>query len=300
MKTRIFSPVIWIVTLCVLLAGCQGEQVGSGLDQNRANHMMAVLSSRGIGAVVRKETGSRGSFGVWVEKSARSEASILIDEQGLLEKGNPLEELISSQGILPGSREVEQLKVDRAVALEVERLLENIPGVVSARAVVRSSFLKEGEQPTVSVVIEDESEAQGRQDQLTSIVQSAVPGVLRERILVTIERSDINNELRQQIGVLNIRGKPLPLPLEDFLGLWRIPKDDYSSLAYTIVGLIVACACVGAVVGYWYSWYLQSRGFMEQNSEGLVVPKVARMDVLKDRGKISSIDLPGGEWTPKI
>ncbi len=300
MKVSVVSPLIRIIMLGVLLAGCQGEQVGSGLDQNKANHMMAVLSSHGIGAVVRKEAGGRGSFGVWVERRARSEAAILIDEQRLLEKGNPIEELISSQGILPGSREVEQIKVDRAVALEVERLLENIPGVVSARVVVRSSFLKEGEQPTVSVVVEDESGMQGRQDQLTTIVQSAVPGVARDRVLITLERSDTDDELREQIGVLNVKGKPVPLPLEDFLGLWRTPKDDYSAIAYIIVGLIVACASVGAVAGYWYSWYQQSRAFIDAESQGLIVPKVARMDVLKDQGKHSSIDLSGGEWTPKL
>lgn len=298
-KMRSACRVLFLL-LIGLLSACQGEQVGSGLDQNRANHMVAALSARGIGAVARKEAGGRGTFGVWVEKSARGEAAVLIDEQGLLEKGSSsFEDLISNQGILPSSREVEQLKVDRAVAIEVERLIENIPGVVSARAIVRQSFLKESEQPTVSVVIEDESEAQGRQEQFAAIVLSAVPGVLRDRILIAVEHSKVDNDLRREIGILNIKGKPIPLPLENFLGIWRVPKDDYSSLAYTLVALIAACIFIGGIIGYWYGWYVQSKGFIEQNSNELIVPKVTRMDILKDSAKVSSIDLTGGEWTQK-
>lgn len=298
--SKLFSLLIQFLlpALSMLCAGCQGDQVGGGLDQNKANHMVAVLTSNGIGAAARKESAGRGTYGVWVDPGSRGEAAVLIDEKGLLEKGEAsFDELVSNQGILPGSREMEQLKLDRAQAIEMERLLENLPGVVSARVVLRSRFLREGEKASIAVVVEEQNPEPGRAEQIRSIISGAVPGVEAGQVLVSVHAGEIEDTLRQQIGMLNIKGKPVPVALDKFLGLWRVPRDDSASLAFTLVGLILACGFIGAIAGYWYSYYAQSRRLFDQHP-GDLVPKVTRMEVGKDRNKLAPIDLAGGEWTP--
>lgn len=277
---------IVVALICVVLSACEGDQVGSNLDQNRANRMIAVLSSNGIAATAKKESGGRGAFGVWVDARDHGSASLLIDEKGLLERGeSSIEELLSNQGILPGSREIEQIKIDRIRALELERLIQNLPGVTAAKSVVRMTFLKEGEKPTASLVVGTEPDSHIRMEDITPIVQRSLPGVAVEDILVSMHSGEMNSALREQIGVLNIKGKPVPLALESFLGLWRVTKDDYSSLAFSLIVIVVLCTFIGGVAGYWYSYFVQSRHILEQHD---LVPKVTRVDLSRlERSRVS-------------
>ncbi|NMC62723.1 MAG: hypothetical protein GYA55_06085 [SAR324 cluster bacterium] len=283
---------------CALLLACQGEQIGSGLDQAQANHMVAVLNAHGIASVSKKEGGGKGNFAVWVDRSDRGEAAALIDEKGLLQRGEAsLEDLLSNQGLLPGSRDIDQLKLDRALAVQLEKLLMNLPGVYSARVVVRQNFLPEGAKPSVSVVLEGDFRKGLSKEELITLARQVLPGIETEQIMVSMHRSYAADALAEEIGVLNIKGRPIPLALASFLGWWRVPKDDYTSLALALVGLLIACAFIGVIVGYWYGYYIQAHRPYDRHD---LVPKVTRVNGRRvEEAKASDLDLTGVEWTRK-
>ncbi len=152
-----FKLVVLLLLSSALLCGCNTVAVQDELTQEQATEIVAALSSQGVSAFAQRETGGRGRYRVEVKRGAYSDAIQILHERGLpSESRATFSELIAPRGLVPDSREIEALRLDRALAAELEEALENNPAVASARVVVRVSsvpmeFAGEAERSGVSV-----------------------------------------------------------------------------------------------------------------------------------------------------
>ena len=240
---------IYALTLCLLLtlvAGCGTSPVADDLGQREANKIVAVLGEHGIQATTEKARGAKGRYSVVVSSGDFAGAAALLTKLNLpVERGATFAELMAPSGILPASADVENLRMDRAIAAEVEQLLLGYEGISAVSVVVRSHAVPAGAAPSVSIVAQTARGAPFDQTKAREVVARAVPGV---------KTSDISfSQSEYQGGSLqNTNGAE---PLVPFLKYWRVPVSEYNSLAYLLIGLMSFVAFLTGVGGYIYGQY---------------------------------------------
>jgi len=251
--------------------------------------MIAVLHSNGIGATAEKATGGgKGRYTVKVSSDNYSQAISVLESKGLLDKEAPtFTETIASQGLIPNSREMENLKLDYALSLRVEELLANDPSIEQVKVVVRQHSLREEEEPAVSVTLQERQLGSVNREEVQGLVSGAVPGIPLERINISLHESDMPLEGASVVGALNKDGKVVAIPLERFLYMVRVSKDDYDTLVVGIMLLLLVFAIVGALVGYWLGFYQHSKRIFESElPDVLQGPGTARAALPRGRRDI--------------
>jgi type III secretory pathway lipoprotein EscJ len=226
--------------------------VADDLGQREANKVVAVLGEHGIQAQVEKARGSKGRYSVRVPSGDFGGAVALLTKLGLpAERGASFADLMAPSGILPPSQDVEDLRMDRAIASEVEELLLGHGAVVSASVIVRSHAAPRGTEPSVSIVGQVKKGAVFEQDKLRETVSRAVPGVKPSAISFAVSEQEFGGD-----GVASE-------PLVPFLSYWRVPLSEYNSLAYLLIGLMSFVAFLTGVAGYIYGQYEATKGGAE-------------------------------------
>ena len=269
---------IAVALICLILAGCGTTPVAQDLTQRQANEIVALLSSRGISAVAKRESGGRGLFSVQIPDDRYATAVSLLQEHGLpSEPRTSTRELLTPQGIIPSSREMESMRLDYALASEIEEMLQSHASVAQARCVVRINFVPEGQEPSASVVVEERRAAEPLDEAgIAAIVQRAIPGVKRENLSVAISRAaDKATELPS--GAADSQAE-----LVKFLWLWKVPASEYSGLALLFSAALLLVGAAAAAVGYWTCLFQRTRETVDANFPE-VFPKSMRIDrVRKD------------------
>ena len=235
---------LWLVL--TLATGCGTSPVADDLGQREANKLVAVLGENGIQATTEKARGGKGKYSVLVPSGDFAQAAALLTKLGLpAERGASFAELMVPSGILPASADVENMRMDRAIAAEVEQLLLGYDGVSAVSVVVRSHAVPAGASPSVSIVAQTKQGASFDQDKAREVVARAVPGVKASEISFSLSQA-------QHGGVgLDVGNDPL-VP---FLKYWRVPASEYNSLAYLLIGLMSFVAFLTGVGGYIYGQY---------------------------------------------
>lgn len=247
------ARVILLLLLALAVAGCNSMSVAGNIDQAQANEIISLLHTNGISAVAEKETGGRGQFNVVVRKQQYSEAVTLLAKNGYpREPRKSFSELIAQRGMIPASREVEALRLDHALAVEIAELLQNHPGVSSARAAVRSNFVNEEALPSIAVVIQSKGDTPPEAQEIMEIVSRLVPGVKPDGVKITIGDAAPTALTNSNEGVFNDSGHVYRAPLIPFI-FWRVPEQDYQGLMLLFIGVIVATGLAGYFMGYWSS-----------------------------------------------
>ena len=104
-----------------------------GLDESSANELMTALDRGGIDAKKAKAEGTEGGFMVSVANSDAARAMELMRSLGLpRSQRSGLAEMYSQPSLVPSATE-EKARFLEALGNDVERTLESIEGVVSAR-----------------------------------------------------------------------------------------------------------------------------------------------------------------------
>ena len=241
-------------TFCLfltLLSGCSRSPVADDIAQREANKIVAVLGEHGIEAGTEKSRGSKGRYSVVVASGDFGAAVSLLTKYNLpAEQGASFEELMAPSGILPASADVENLRMDRAIASEVEHLLLGQDGVSSVSVVVRSHSIPRGASPSVSIVAQT-SGGTLDQEKVRELVTKAVPGV---------QRGDISFSVTQGVRSMNGGEAQWSDPLVPFLKFWRVPVSEYNSLAYLLIGVMSVVALLTGVGGYIYGQYQAAKG----------------------------------------
>ncbi len=229
--------------------GCGSSSVADDLGQREANKVVAVLGEYGIEAHVEKGRGSKGRYSVKVPSGDFGGAVALLTRLGLpAERGASFEELMAPSGILPPSQDVEDLRMDRAIAAELEELLLGYDEVSTASAIVRSHSVPRGTQPTVSLVLQVAKGGELDQEKVREMVVRAVPGVNPSGISLGVSE--------QALGAGGVAEEPLVA----FLKYWKVPVSEYNSLAYLLIGLLSVVAFFTGVAGYIYGQYDATKG----------------------------------------
>ncbi len=124
---------LWGPVLALLWGGCSAE-VASGLSEQEADTVVAALQAVQLRADKHPAaTGRQGTFGVRVERSRWAEAVRALREQGLPRPQPPgLAEVFGGSGLLPTALQ-QQAMLQHALAGELSRTLQSVPGVVQAR-----------------------------------------------------------------------------------------------------------------------------------------------------------------------
>lgn len=244
-----------LLVLLVLLSGCGKKTLVENTTQKRAMQIVVALYRQGVAANAIRESGGQGKYRVEVEDHDYARALATIDRGGLLDEPAPtFEELTASSSFFPPSREVEALRLDHALALEVKGLLEQLGGVEHAEVVVRKRFGSRNETPpSVSVVLRVQQGAAMSEQAIIDVVLRSVPGLEPERIFITTEQAPDVQSGSSVHGATHTDGSLSYVPLVPFVFKWRVPKDDYASFAgMFLVSMFLAgslCLFLGYVLG---------------------------------------------------
>ncbi len=249
----------------IFLISCNEKFIASDINQQQANEIIALLNSYGIVADAEKGSGSRAMYSVSVKAGSYHQAVSLLHEKKLpTPNEQTFEDLVSQKGIIPNSREIEYLRLDHAMAREIEEILENHPSVVSAKSIVRLNFLQENSESGVSVVIQTAEKDNVDIAKLSEIISGIAPGVLKDNINIVMAPLKTANPLLEKIGVQNDDGVTLAVPLVPLL-VWMVPEGDLEQIVLSLIIAIIATLLVGFSLGYLIS-YLRRRKNTNVNS----------------------------------
>lgn len=261
---RILPVIAWALFLCLVfcLVGCSDVPVAEDLSQSQATEIVAVLNESGIGASASRGQAGRGKYKVEVSSSRYADAVVLLHRRGL--PGEPrlsFDELVSQRGFLPNSREMEALRLDRAIAAEIEETVGNNPSVLTARVLVRS-VAAEGTGPSASVSLRIKAGSSLDPSLVRQIVSGAIPGISAERIDIQLHEEQPTPGIAQAVGVVPSNSPAIvQVPLTNFLWVWRVPRDDYNGLALALLGALLSALALGAGLGF-------GLGLHKSNREG--------------------------------
>ncbi len=246
---------------CLLLVGfsaCERVQVAEDLNQQEAHEVINVLSQAGIQSESeRGRGGSSAKYSVGVSRSDYTAAIKLLAQNSLPRESElSFSDLLEPKGLIPNSREIEALRVDYALARELEELIANKAGVLSVKAAVRMHFSgADAAGPQVALVVKQKEKAAVNAGMLVPIVQSLVPGVAVDNIRVDLSVAEAPQSDFARYGIKNTSAGIIAVPLVPFL-FWNIPGDEHYALAVTTLVLLVAAIVLGALFGYYYAFYV--------------------------------------------
>lgn len=263
---RIARSIVVTLILC-LVAGCSRSPVADDLAQRDANEIVAVLREHGIEATVEKQKGGKGRYSVQVSAQEFGESASLLASLGLPEERKPgFSDLVNSGGILPSSREVEALRLDRAAAAELEELLKGMPSVSSASVVVRSHGLPSGVAPSVSAVVQTKTGSSVAVEEVKLLLARTVPGLNASEIVLSVAEQTVvaTGKARVASGATS-SDETIP-----FLIFWKVPREQYAGLATLVVSLLIVVSAIAGLVGYVLGQYILSRSaeFSPTNNGG--------------------------------
>lgn len=237
-----YRPIVLAyVSFILLVVGCNTAPVADDVAQREANEIVAVLSRHDISARLIKTRGGKGRYSVVVSESDFGNAAEVLNQLGLpTEKKPTFQELTALSSIIPPSREVEALRLDRAIASELEDLfrVRNDLGYVSV--LVRMHSKGTGERPAVTAVIQKREAKTIDVSELKEVIRRSVPGIEREDIYVSV------------IDALDkdLTSTPAGETLVSFLGIGRVVERDHAALVLVVVGLVLFSAALGGLAGY--------------------------------------------------
>lgn len=262
-----------VFSLWCLLSACADRSILDDLDQKQANEIVAFLQEQGISSSVEKGTGAKSKFSVLVSGDHYGLAVSLVSRFGyprVPEKN--FEDLIAQRGILPDSRDVQALRVDRALGVQTEEMLAALPGVTDVRAIVRQNYQTKGQQgdPAVSVVLtfDTSTRVPPNREEVLNLILGVLPGITPEAIRIHIQSaSDVTTNSRGQIGASAAFGREgvrrkgaelVKVPLTKFLFGKHVPASEYRSFVVLFASFLLLIGALGALVGYWYGFFQRS------------------------------------------
>lgn len=127
-----------VIVALLLLGGCRQEELLRNLEQREAVEILALLSRAGVEGALIPAADEKDGFQVKVAEADFKKALELLYTYGLPRKqSESFEELTRQHNFVPETPQIAQLRLDRALGLELERLLSALNGVLEARVLLR-------------------------------------------------------------------------------------------------------------------------------------------------------------------
>lgn len=268
-----------ILSLSFCLSACNNVPIAEDLSQSEANQIIALLASNGIYAVSSKDAGGKPKYDVEVNKSFYTQAKTILVEKSLPNADRQsFSEIIEARGLLPNSREMEALRLDHALALELEETLNSHPSIVNAKVIVRSHSVPDASGRAASIVIKERGDRSVSREEVQSVASKALPGIALESIVINISKEYIGGESFSVQGAENKEGKVISVPLTHFLFNWKVPESDYNAMVMVLIICFLVIAILGGLVGYWYGYFKNSKVMLENGLPDLNLRAPLRID----------------------
>lgn len=196
MEVKSFKYLFFLFVL--LLAACREVTLVDNQRQSDAAKIVALLGDEGIDAAAMESDPSfRGKYRVTIPSDRYAAAMSSITRHGYPKnETQTFAELTESSALTPASREVEAIKADRAVAVEIEQVLSSFNGIEAPSVLVRHHQCKRSELSTVVVigdVTKDFTDTQ--RAELLRVVTQAVPGIVSDNVsLVLTQRAIVETQ----------------------------------------------------------------------------------------------------------
>ncbi|MCG8530930.1 MAG: type III secretion inner membrane ring lipoprotein SctJ [Desulfovibrionales bacterium] len=239
-----FARLLVTLLAVLILTGCQ-EQLYTGLGEQDANEMLALLLDRGIDA--NKAAGEKGTWNVTVERSQIARSMDLLRSNGLPRtQYMNMGEIFKKEGIISSPLE-ERARFLFALSQEVSGTIAEIDGVLAARVHIvlpEDDGLGEKMTPSsASVFIKYRNAIPLQRDvqKIKKLVENSIPGLGYDAISVFLFPAEEREPqaVRQYARVLGIRVAP--------------------GSENSVIVLLVFCLILLAGLGYcgWRIWLKQ-------------------------------------------
>lgn len=255
--SRLRAVMLLFITTFVLV-GCDSRILLENISQKQSLEIVNFLANNGIEVYPERASGSRDKYLIKVV------GAYYFDAVGLLERAQlpkpekqSADELLSSGGIFPQSREIEQLKLERIYASEIEELITKHQGVKQAEAVVRLSS-NTNQFPAVNLHLKVAPQASVQISQLIESISKIVPGVSKDQISVTADE------------VANSEFSPSSDRSESFLGFAKVSAEDRRGLAIGFTLCLLLFGAGGGIIGYYFGILRVSA---ENSKDSVVSPR---------------------------
>ncbi len=238
--------------LLIVVTGCDVTPVASDVDQREANQIVSVLHRRGIQAKLEARRAGRGGFSVTVSDEDYPRAATLLGLLGLPGEHQPtFEQMTASNGILPVSRSVDNVRLDRALAAELEGALARLATVVDAGVVVRKHSARASTEASVTVVLKVSASSDLSIEHCKTLVENVFPTIANENILVSIHRTGSQETDLDPSGT----GQET----NSFMYFWRVPVALHRDLVFLFFGIVLFVGAIAGSAGYLIGQYRSIR-----------------------------------------
>lgn len=205
-----------LVSLALLVAACD-VPLQHGLDEGSANEVVSALERANIRANKQKDEGAEAGFKVSVGGSDSARAMELLRSLGLpRSQRSGLAEMYSQPSLVPTATE-EKARFLEALGNDIERTLESVEGVVSARvhiSLAETDPLSADVKPRVPAAAAVLIKAKAgplltlKDTEVQKLVSGAVPGLAPEKVAVVVtvapEFSGSNAAPMSQFGPIRV------------------------------------------------------------------------------------------------
>lgn len=262
-RTRWLSCLVFLLPF--LLACSSEKEVLSGLSSQQSLEAVVSLAKGGVSASrVKTSSGREDIYKVLVNSQNEARALTILHEYGLPKaKQDSIDDFTRPQGFTPNSSQMENLRLDHALGLRIEQLLQNLPGVVGVKVLVRAnlhsnSFGDRGsaasnvEKPGASVVLRYASNTNApafSEEEVRGIVGQAIPGISSSAIRIRTAQVFLPAG-----GGLFGKGDSASGELEKLAQLrpfvFRVPETEVERASLQIVFILLAVCVAGGIVGW--------------------------------------------------
>lgn len=188
------KKLLLIVSILFFLSACtEQELLVSEVNERSSVEIMVVLQESGIAAErIQLSSGRESRFKIQVRPAEYSQALNILHQYGLPKSDqDSLASITKPEGFSPNPPEIAALRLDHAIALEIERMLSGFPGVIEVKSLVRSNLKLEGVAPQVSVVIRYVSISDNLPfsvEAVRKLIVQSVPGVDSAEVNLAVNR----------------------------------------------------------------------------------------------------------------
>ncbi len=257
-----------IVFAGVLLCGCDNtKELLGGLDARQSIDItVALQQSQIVAQRVKTISGREERYRIDVPESDYLRALGVLSGYGLPKREErSIEDLTRQQGFTPLSPEINAVRLDYLLSIQVESALRQaLDGVVDARAFIRSNLdlhrtAKSAERkPTASITIRYASPSGNlpfSENRAKEIAAKIVPGLLPDDILLSTSRVSVPGENNLFVpGNGNVKDlnneNSRWIQLKPFV--FRVPREERLKALLQVILYLVLCCVFGAAAGY--SW----------------------------------------------
>lgn len=242
-----------LILIALSLVGCRDDSLVQNISAKQSVEILVTLRKHGIAASRQeRESGKDTRYDVFVSVEDYGKALEILHEYNLPQEATAsLIEVTKQRGFVPNSPEIMALRLDHALALEAERLILGLQGVVDVKVLVRSqldggrnwkeAMAAEVHGATASVVVRFAKHKDFNRENLTqeirSIVAKTVPGISPAAIEV------VSSELQ----VTDMSEIDSALNLHRMHGLsFHVPDSERRSAYRSIFALVISSIVIGA------------------------------------------------------